>query len=254
MKKVEKKKFGEISIQNEDNSLKSKKEFLDEMKELYDAIAEQFEEQEDSEKDPFSDMTYFSVITDPECAISVETTLETFDFTERTIYLTEEIKPETAVSVFEVIRFWNKVDTEDEVPVEEREPIKIYINTPGGDLDGVLSIISAIQASVTPVYTYNIGTAYSGGFFICIAGHKRFALSHTSFMFHEGAAVDGGDAHKFFQHVDFYRYQLTRLKKHVLDNTKITSDIYEEHRKDDWFMDQDDAKKFGVIDEIIEKL
>lgn len=242
-------KEGRIEIFNADGSLKSKEDFMSAVESFYDDAAATLKEEGLGIPD-----TYFGILTDPECQIDVESTLETFDFTERTIYLTEEIKPELAVSIFEIIRFWNKVDKEDEIPVEEREPIKIYINTPGGDLDGVLSIISAIQASVTPVYTYNIGTAYSGGFFICIAGHKRFALSHTSFMFHEGAAMDGGDAHKFFQHVDFYRYQLTRLKAHVLNSTKITSDLYEEHKKDDWFLDQDDAKKLGVIDEVIEKL
>lgn len=242
-------KEGRIEIFNADGSLKSKEDFMSAVENFYDDAAATLKEEGLGVPD-----TYFGILTDPECQIDVESTLETFDFTERTIYLTEEIKPEMAVSIFEIIRFWNKVDKEDEIPIEEREPIKIYINTPGGDLDGVLSIISAIQASVTPVYTYNIGTAYSGGFFICIAGHKRFALSHTSFMFHEGAAMDGGDAHKFFQHVDFYRYQLTRLKAHVLNCTKITSDLYEEHKKDDWFLDQDDAKKLGVIDEVIEKL
>ena len=238
-----------IDIFNEDGTLKSKEDFMSLVETVYDDAAATLSKDELGIPD-----TYFGILTSPDCQIDVESTLETFDFTERTIYLTEEIKPEMAVSIFEIIRFWNKVDKEDEIPIEEREPIKIYINTPGGDLDGVLSIISAIQASVTPVYTYNIGTAYSGGFFICIAGHKRFALSHTSFMFHEGAAMDGGDAHKFFQHVDFYRYQLTRLKAHVLNCTKITSDLYEEHKKDDWFLDQDDAKKLGVIDEVIEKL
>lgn len=238
-----------IDIFNEDGTLKSKEDFMALVESVYDDAAATISKDELGIPD-----TYFGILTSPDCQIDVESTLETFDFTERTIYLTEAITPELAVSIFEIIRFWNKVDKEDEIPLEEREPIKIYINTPGGDLDGVLSIISAIQASVTPVYTYNIGTAYSGGFFICITGHKRYALSHTSFMFHEGAAMDGGDAHKFFQHVEFYKYQLSRLKAHVLYSTKITSDLYEEHRKDDWFLDQDDAKKLGVIDEIIEKL
>lgn len=238
-----------IEIFNEDGSLKSKDQFLEDVAKAYDEVSNTLQKEGLNIPE-----TYFGAITCPECQIDVESTLETFDFTERTIYLTEEIKPEHAVSIFEIIRFWNKVDSEDETPIEERDPIKIYINTPGGDLDAVFSIISAIKASETPVYTYNIGTAYSGGFFICICGHKRFALSHTAFMFHEGAAMDGADAHKFLQRIEFYKLQLTRLKSVVLDNTKITNDLYEEHKKDDWFMDQDDAKKYGVIDEIVEKL
>lgn len=242
-------KENRIEIFNADGSIKSKEEFLNDVEAAYDEVSKIVKEETSNLPD-----TYFGAITDSEYQIDVESTLETFDFTERTIYLTNEITSEIAVSIFEIIRFWNKVDTEDETPVEERYPIKIFINTPGGDLDAVFSIISAIKASETPVHTYNIGTAYSGGFFICICGHKRYALSHTAFMFHEGAAMDGGDAHKFLQRMEFYKFQLARLKTVVLNNTKITNDLYDEHKKDDWFMDQDDAKKYGVIDEIIEKL
>lgn len=239
-----------IAIFNQDGTIKSKEEFLSLVESFYDAAATEFEEQNQNTNYD----SYFSAITDPDAAIDVETTLETFDFTERTIYLTDEIKPEHANSLFEIIRFWNKVDLEDEISVEEREPIKIFINTPGGDIDAVFSIISSIKASQTPVHTITIGTGYSGGFFIGICGHKRFGLAHTSYLFHEGAAMDGGDAHKFLQHVDFYKLQLARLKEITLNNTKITNDEYEKHKTDDWFMDANDAIRYGVIDEIIETL
>jgi ATP-dependent Clp protease protease subunit len=240
-----------IAIFNEDGTIKDKKEFLKTVEELYDSVSEEINE---TEEDNEIYDSYFNLITDPEAVIDVESTLETFDFTERTIYITDEIKPALANSIFEIIRFWNKVDNEDEIPIEERNPINIYINTPGGDIDAVFSIISSIKASKTPVHTITIGTGYSGGFFIGICGHKRFGLAHTSYLFHEGAAMDGGDAHKFLQRMEFYKLQLARLKQITLDNTHITNDEYEAHRKDDWFMDPHDAIKYGVIDEIIETL
>ena len=65
--------------------------------------------------------------------------------------------------------------------------------------------------------------------------------------------MDGGDAHKFIQRTDFYKKQLARLKKLVIDNTKISSEQYDEYRKDDWFMEPEDALKYGVIDEIVKE-
>lgn len=233
-----------ITLMNENGELKTKEQFLADANNFYETTTAEISEPD----------SYFNMLTDPEIQIDVDSCLSTFEFIERTIYLTDEINQDHANSIFEMIRFWNKVDKEDKIPVEERLPIKIYINTPGGDIDAVFSIISSIKASLTPVHTITIGTGYSGGFFIGICGHKRFGLAHTSYLFHEGAAMDGGDAHKFLQRMEFYRLQLSRLKQITLDNTKISNDEYESHRKDDWFMDPHDAIKYGVIDEILETL
>ena len=232
-----------ITLMNESGKLKTKEEFLSDVEKFYDTATEEISEE-----------SYFNIITDPDAQIDVESCLATFEFIERTIYITDEITQDHANSVFEMIRFWHRMDNEDNIPTNERTPIKIYINTPGGDIDAVFSIISSIKASKTPVHTITIGTGYSGGFFIGICGHKRFGLSHSSYLFHEGAAMDGGDAHKFLQRMEFYKLQLNRLKSITLENTKISNDEYDSHRKDDWFMDPHDAIKYGVIDEILDAI
>ena len=158
-----------------------------------------------------------------------------------------------STEVIRKIRFWNHVDNFDGVELEERMPIKVYINTPGGDVQAVFNIISAIKMSKTPVYTITYGCGYSGGFFIGICGHKRYCFMNSSFLFHEGMNIDGGDAHKFLQHVDFYKHQLKKIKEITVNNTKITSDEYEEHKKDDWFFSPAEALHYGLVDEILEE-
>ena len=64
--------------------------------------------------------------------------------------------------------------------------------------------------------------------------------------------MDGGDAHKFIQRAKFYETQLKRLKKIVLKDTKITEEEYSIHKDSDWFMDPEEALRYGVIDEIVE--
>lgn len=237
----------QIALLKDDGTVKTKEEFLKDIESVYEEMVDAYEEEE------LQNRSSLDLISDPDTLIDVEATLQSYDFRERSIFLTEEITQEHANSVFEIIRFWNGIDAMDEIPQEEREPIKIYINTPGGDLDATFSIISSIKTSKTPVHTITIGTGYSGGFFIGICGHKRFAYPYSSFLFHEGSSMDGGDAHKFIQRTDFYKKQLGRLKNLVVNSTKITPKEYDEYRKDDWFMEPDDALKYGVIDEIVKE-
>lgn len=148
------------------------------------------------------------------------------------------------------IRFWNKYDDKRNIPIEDRKPIKIYIDSNGGCLSDTFTMIDAIKLSKTPVWTICTGTAYSGGFFTFIAGHRRFAYDHASFLYHEGATATGADAGKFRNYAEFYQKELEQLKEVTLKHTKITPEEYKEHIKDDWWMTADEALKYGVCDEI----
>ena len=148
------------------------------------------------------------------------------------------------------IRFWNKYDDKRNIPIEDRKPIKIYIDSNGGCLSDTFTMIDAIKLSKTPVWTICTGSAYSGGFFTFIAGHRRFAYDHASFLYHEGATATGADAGKFRNYAEFYQKELEQLKEVTLKYTKITPEEYKEHIKDDWWMTAEEALKYGVCDEI----
>ena len=77
-----------IEIFNENGELKSREQFIKEMELVYDSIGEEINQ------------GLFDEVTNPETQIEVESTLETFDFLERSVYLTEEITPDHANSVF----------------------------------------------------------------------------------------------------------------------------------------------------------
>lgn len=190
----------------------------------------------------------FEVCTKSETQIDPDAALKTFNFLDKSIVINEEITQDTAKAVVEQIRFWNQVD----LVGEDSDPIVIYINSPGGDLNATFTIIAAIEISTTPVYTVNAGRAWSGGFFILIAGHKRFAIPYASYLFHEGSTCYGGDAHKALQEADFYKYQLNQLRDITLDNTKIGDSLYEKHKKDDWWFGNEAALRYEVIDEVID--
>ena len=171
----------------------------------------------------------------------------------REVYL-YDIAPGVGPSVDGYIRFWNEYDEEHNIPVEEREPIKVFIDSCGGSLTDTFTIIDAIKLSKTPVWTINMGCAYSGGFFVFISSDKRIAYPHSSFLFHEGSTGTSGTSSQFENYTAFYKRQLGRLKNVVLENTSITEEEYTEIRKDDIWYDVEDGIKKGFIDEIAKEL
>lgn len=166
----------------------------------------------------------------------------------RELIIPFELDEGVATAVASIVRYWNRVDTEECIPVDEREPIKIFIDCYGGNLTEAFGIVDTIQSSITPVYTIVSGCAYSGGFLIAIAGHKRFCYPHASYMFHEGAGGFQGDANKFVNFTTFYKKQLEQMKRIIIDNTGIDEEKYKEIKHDDFWMTAEEALEYGVVD------
>lgn len=153
------------------------------------------------------------------------------------------------------IRFWNNWDAKHEIPVKERKPIKIYIDSVGGSITDALTIMDSIKLSKTPVWTIGIGKVWSSGFEIFYMGHKRLCYPHANFLWHEGSiGTNNVDAHKFRNYADFYDKQLEQFKEMLLSNTKITEEFFDKNRKDDVWMFADEAIELGVADEIVKEL
>lgn len=179
--------------------------------------------------------------------------INTASMLSREIFL-RDVDTEGADAICAVIRFWNSTDEQNNVPVEERQPIKIYVDSFGGELVAAYTLIDTIALSKTPIWTIAIGAAYSAGFFIFITGHKRFAYPLASFLFHEGSTGSAmANAHKFRNQADFYAKQLTQLKNHTLKYTKLTEEDYNKIQKDDYWLTAEEAIEKGVADVIMSK-
>ena len=92
----------------------------------------------------------------------------------RRLYLNSAIDESILDSiVFQIMRF-NRLDKD--IPVEQRKPIVIYINSPGGCVSDGYGLIDVILNSKTPVYTVNQALCASMGFLIFLAGSKRLKI------------------------------------------------------------------------------
>jgi ATP-dependent Clp protease protease subunit len=176
------------------------------------------------------------------------------DASNRNLYIMGDINADTGVAVENMIRFYNQADKQFNVTKEDRIPIKIWINSYGGDLQAALTTCDAIHLSETPIYTINQGQAASAAALIFLAGHKRIAFPKSYLMIHEGSiGVSQIDAHKFQAMSDFYKVQGTLLKKIIMEYTGMSEEDYTSHAKDDWWMDVNDAMKYNMIDMVMDK-
>jgi len=134
----------------------------------------------------------------------------------------------------------------------EREPIKILINTGGGELHAALSLCAAIETSKTPVHTVALGQACSAGFLILICGHKRYAQQYSRLMYHTGSSGYVGVITVILEHGDYLASLNEMIQTIVQNHTNITEEQLDDvfMRKTDWYLTIGDALELGVIDGI----
>ena len=101
------------------------------------------------------------------------------DIEERRLFINENIDSEIVDTIVYHILRYNREDKD--IPIENRKPILLYINSNGGSVPDGYALIDAIMISKTPVYTINQGYCYSMGFLIYIAGKRRFAMPNSTF-------------------------------------------------------------------------
>lgn len=155
-------------------------------------------------------------------------------------------------SVEGIINFWNRYDDAHNIPIPERKPIQLVIDSNGGSLLDALTIVDAIKLSKTPVHAFVIGAAYSGGFLITMSCHKRYGYKHSSYLLHEGSIQEmSGSSSQFENFTAFYKKQLSQLKDLVLEHTNITEEEYEKIKREDTWFDADEALEKGIIDEVL---
>jgi ATP-dependent Clp protease protease subunit len=134
--------------------------------------------------------------------------------------------------------------------------ISLYINSPGGSVDDTMAIYDTMQFIGSPVATYCIGRAESGGAIILAAGAKdrRHALPHAKIMLHQpwggvyGQAADIKiQAEEILKAKQMINEILSKHTGQPID--KITAET-----ERDRYMTAHEAKEYGLIDEVLHEV
>ena len=166
---------------------------------------------------------------------------------ERIVFLVGPINDSVASLVTAQLLF-----LESENPKKE---ISLYINSPGGLVTAGLGIYDTMQYIKPDVSTLCIGQAASMGSFLLAAGEKgkRFSLPNSRIMVHQPSAGFQGQATDIEIHANEVLSLKKRLNQIYSKHTGKSEDEIKVALERDNFMTSENAKEFGLIDQVVEK-
>ncbi|HJA90248.1 MAG TPA: ATP-dependent Clp endopeptidase proteolytic subunit ClpP [Candidatus Jeotgalibaca merdavium] len=164
---------------------------------------------------------------------------------DRIIMLSGPIDDNTANSVIAQLLFLDAQDPEKD--------IYIYINSPGGSVSAGLAIYETMNFVKADVQTIAMGMAASMGSFLLTAGAKgkRFALPNAEIMIHQPLGGAQGQATEIEIAARHILKTRERLNKILSEKTGQPMEVIERDTDRDNYMSADQAKEYGIIDEVM---
>jgi ATP-dependent Clp protease, protease subunit len=131
--------------------------------------------------------------------------------------------------------------------------INVYVNSPGGSVTAGLAIYDTMQFVKCDVATYCVGQAASMGALLLAAGTKgkRFALPHSRVMIHQPWGGMEGTAADISIHAKEILKMRDKINEIIAEHTGKPLDKIEKDTDRDYFMSSQEAKEYGLIDEVI---
>lgn len=136
---------------------------------------------------------------------------------------------------------------------DEKSDIKMFINSPGGVVYSALAIYDTMQFVKPDIQTICVGMAASAASVILAAGTKgkRYSLPNSRIMIHQPMGGVQGQA----TDISIQAEEILRIKRQMIDimvkHTGQKKEKLESDMERDYFMGPEDAKKYGIVDEII---
>jgi len=166
---------------------------------------------------------------------------------ERIIFLGGPIDDHVANLVIAQLLYLDNADS--------KKDIHLYINSPGGSVTAGLAIIDTMNFIKSDVSTICVGIAASMGALILSSGQKgkRFSLANSEVMIHQVMGGTEGQASDIAINAKHILRTKDTLNKILAQNTNKKVDQVEKDSDRDYWMTSDEAKKYGIVDEIISK-
>ncbi len=166
---------------------------------------------------------------------------------ERIIFLGTPINDQVANAVIAQLLFLDSQDQDADV--------RLYINSPGGDVSAALAIYDTMQFVKCDVSTVCMGLAASAGALLLASGKKgkRFTLPNSEIMIHQVMGAAQGQATDIDIHARHILRTKERLNKILAKHTGQKFSRIEKDADRDYFMSAEEAKKYGIVDKIIKR-
>jgi len=167
---------------------------------------------------------------------------------DRILFLGEDVNPHTANLIVAQLLFLDNQSS--------TKPIHFYINSPGGHVYDALAIFDTMQFIKSPVHTYGIGMQASAAAFLLSSGEKgkRYILPNSTVMIHQPSSGTRGKVTD--QEIDLKEsLRIKQLLEGIMvrNTGQKPAKIHEDMERDKW-LDANEAKTYGIVDEVITKL
>ncbi|MDR1616857.1 MAG: ATP-dependent Clp endopeptidase proteolytic subunit ClpP [Syntrophomonadaceae bacterium] len=164
---------------------------------------------------------------------------------DRIIFIGDEITDITASLVVAQLLFLESEDPDKD--------INLYINSPGGSVTAGLAIYDTMRFVKPNISTICIGLAASMGSFLLAGGTKgkRFALPNSEILIHQPSGGARGQASDVKVHAEHLIKTKQNLNRMLAENTGQPLEVIERDTDRDYFMSAEEAKVYGIIDEIM---
>lgn len=168
---------------------------------------------------------------------------------DRVIWIDKDID-DSLYGDIRLILQYNKEDDDNNIPPEQRKPIRMIISSYGRDLNVMFAMVGVMNLSKTPIYTVALDSAMSAAAIIYINGHKRFAMPLSTVLFHSRSSSGGaGQFEQVVAQTENYKKLMDMLKTNILAHTQIEKKFLDRQMKKEWYLYLDDQLKYGVTDE-----
>ena len=166
---------------------------------------------------------------------------------DRIIFLSEDVNDVTASLIIAQLLFLEGQDADKD--------INFYINSPGGSVTSGMAIYDTMNYIKCDVSTICVGMAASMGAFLLSAGAKgkRFALPNSEIMIHQPMGGMQGQVTDIKIHAERLITVKRKLNEILAKNCDKPIEIIEQDTERDYFMSAEEARAYGIIDEIYEK-
>jgi len=166
---------------------------------------------------------------------------------DRIIVLSDEVNDVTASLIVAQMLFLEAEDPDKD--------IQFYINSPGGSVTSGFAIFDTMQHIKCDVSTICVGMAASMGAFLLAAGTKgkRYALPNSEIMIHQPLGGARGQATDIKIHAEHILKTKAKLNQILSERTGKSIEVIEQDTERDNFMSAQEAKEYGLVDEVMEK-
>jgi ATP-dependent Clp protease protease subunit len=164
----------------------------------------------------------------------------------RTILLSGEVNKELAEKVVRQLLL---------LEADGDGPIKVFIDSPGGDVDAGYAIFDMIRFVKPDVYTVGMGLVASAGALILLAAPKerRLGLPNSHYLIHQPLSGIRGVATEIEIHAREVEKLKDKLNKLIADETGMTLDRVKKDTDRDYWMNSEEATSYGLISKVISK-